>query len=86
MSSAIFERPSVPPTRLVLSQWWDRLAAFSRRVARNRTPITKPIGSGCRECKGNFHTASRRSHTNDATMVSQQIEQRENANKETNNS
>jgi hypothetical protein len=40
MSSAIFERSSVPPTRLVPSQWWDRLAAFSRRAERNRNPIT----------------------------------------------
>lgn len=84
MSSAIFERPSVPPARFVPSQWWDRLAALSRRAARNRNLITNQSVVGAE--KGNFHTASRRSQTNDVAMVSQQIEQRENANAETNNS
>ena len=83
MSSAIFERPSVPPTRLVPSQWWDRLAAFSRRVARNRNPITNQ--SVVENVKEPF-IRRRMSQTNDAAMVSQQIEQRENANTETNNS
>ena len=39
MSSAILGRPSVPPTCLVQSQWWNRLAAFGATAVRNRNPI-----------------------------------------------
>lgn len=86
MSSAIFERSCVTPTRLVQSQWWDRLAAFSRRAARNPNPITNQSVVVAENVKETLDTASRRSQTSDAAMVSQQSEQRENANKETNNS